>query len=181
MSTQQISIETTAVRTRQDFLIIAGLVAGGVLGMLGTFVSTQNVRAEAWTIDGVGLIVATSLLAIRFFRQGQDCVAVGFLIYALGEGVISIGNASSVDVSGPSFQAGTALWAAALLLIAAPRIFAVWTRLASVIAAILFAVVSMRIAWGEPITPIARPLPYFAYPFLVLTFAGWIWRVLKKP
>jgi len=26
----------------------------------------------------------------------------------------------------------------------------------------------------------ATPLPFFAYPFLVLAFAGWIWTLLKS-
>jgi hypothetical protein len=165
---------------RMDIIIEIGLVAGAVLGMLGTFVSEQNIRAEAWTIDGVGLIVATSLLALRFFRHGEDCVAAGFLVYALGEAVMSIGNAAGPKGSVPSFQAGTALWAAGLLLTAVPKVLARATRIASVIAAVLFAVVSTRIAWGEEILPTSRPLPYVAYPFLVLTFAGWFWHIAKR-
>jgi hypothetical protein len=31
-----------------------------------------------------------------------------------------------------------------------------------------------------PLTPIARPLPFFAYPFLVLTFIGWIWAIVSQ-
>lgn len=182
MSTQVTSPrpETRTPSRGIDLVIELGLVAGAVLGMLGTFVSSANVRAEAWTIDGVGLIVATTLLALRSSRQGNDVVAAGFLVYALGESVMSIGNASGLQASIPSFQAGTALWAGGLLLTAAPKVFALGTRLAGAIAAILFAIVSVRIAWGEQITPLAKPLPYFAYPFLVLTFAGWIWHVAKR-
>jgi hypothetical protein len=148
--------------------------------MAGTFATTPNLRALAWTIDGVGLIVAASLLALRFFRQGNDLVAAGFLVYALGESVMSIGNASGLEGSVPSFQAGAALWAAGLLLTAAPKVFALVTRLSGLIAAALFAIVSVRIALGEQIVPTAKPLPNFAYPFLVLTFAGWIWHVAKR-
>jgi len=165
---------------RMDIIIEIGLVLGAVLGMLGTFVPEQIIRAEAWTIDGVGLIVATCLLALRFFRHGEDCVAAGFLVYALGESVMSIGNAAGLSGSIPSFQAGAALWAAGLMLTAVPKVLARATRIASVIAAVLFAIVSARIAWGEEILPTSRPLPYFAYPFLVLTFAGWFWHVAKR-
>jgi hypothetical protein len=31
----------------------------------------------------------------------------------------------------------------------------------------------------EQLLPTSSPLPYFAYPFLVLTFAGWIWKLWK--
>ncbi len=33
--------------------------------------------------------------------------------------------------------------------------------------------------WGEPLLPTAAPLPALGYPFLVLTFVGWIWRLFK--
>jgi hypothetical protein len=158
-----------------------GLTAGGVLGMAGTFAASPNLRALAWTIDGVGLIVATSLLALRFFRQGNDLVAAGFLVYALGESVMSIGNASGLQGSVPSFQAGTALWAAGLLLASLPKVFSFATRLAGLVSAVLFGIVSLRIVLGEQLVPIAKPLPSFAYPFMVLTFAGWIWHVAKSP
>jgi hypothetical protein len=161
-------------------LIILGLVAGGVLGMAGTFVKAPNLHAEAWTIDGVGVIIATVLLALRFFRQGVDLVAGGFLIFALGESVMSIGNVVGPAASSAAFQAGAALWAAGLLLTAGPKAFALPTRLAGLIAGVLFAVVSVQIAWGNPLTAISQPLPSFAYPFLVLTFAGWIWHVAKR-
>ena len=51
--------------------------------------------------------------------------------------------------------------------------------LAGTVGAILFAITSARIFWGEQLLPIASPLPFFAYPFLVLAFVGWIWTLLK--
>jgi hypothetical protein len=47
------------------------------------------------------------------------------------------------------------------------------------VAGILFAATSGSIFWGAAVTPLSRPLPFFGYPFLVLTFAGWIWTVVK--
>ena len=88
-------------------------------------------------------------------------------------------TADSLEASVPSFAAGTALWAAALLMTSIPKVFAVWTRLAALVAAVLFGIVSLRIFAGGEITPLTKPLPYFAYPFLVLTFVGWIWNVVK--
>jgi hypothetical protein len=159
---------------------VAGLVLGGALGMTGTIVSAQNVRAVAWAIDGTALIVAASLLALIYFRKGNDCVAAGFIVYAMGEAVMLGGTAASLEASVPSFAAGTALWASGLVLISTPKTFMIWTRIAGLIGALLFAITSLRIFWGEQILPISKPLPYITYPFLVLTFIGWIWTLLKQ-
>lgn len=155
-------------------LVVAGLVAGGVLGMAGSVVTGSDVRAVCWAIDGVGVIIATTILALTFVRSGRLEIAAGFLIYAIGESVMLGGTAMSLEASVPAFAAGTALWSAGLTLVSVPRVFAIWTRLAGMIAAVLFGIVSLSIFRGVPLTPIARPLPFFAYPFLVLTFAGWI-------
>lgn len=159
---------------------VTGIAIGGVLGMLGTMVTAQNARAVCWAVDGTSLVVATSILALLYFRKGCDSVAAGFLVYAIGEAVMLGGTASSLEASIPSFAAGAALWSAGLLLTGAPNVFVIWTRIAALISAILFAITSAKIFWGHPITPIARPLPYSAYPFLVLTFIGWIYTLLKK-
>ena len=158
---------------------IAGLVLGGVLGMAGTFVGDDHLRSLLWAIDGTGLIAATSLLAIRFIRAGEECAAAGFMVYAIGEAVMLGGTAGSLEASVPNFAAGTALWSAALLMTSFPNVFATWVRLVGIIAALLFGVVSLRIFFGADITPLTKPLPYFAYPFLVLVFIGWIWNTAK--
>jgi uncharacterized membrane protein YccC len=41
------------------------------------------------------------------------------------------------------------------------------------IASILFALVALQIYSGTALTPLSEPLPFFAYPFLVLTLFGW--------
>src|SRR5437763_3387358 len=168
------------MRNPVDIVAAAGLALGGVFGLVGTVVTAQPVRAAAWAIDSVGLVVATALLALKYFRKGNDCVAAGFLVFAIGEAVILSGTAATLEASVPAFGAGTALWCAALLLTSIPREFAAWIRLAATVGAILFAITSGRIFWGEQLLPIASPLPFFAYPFLVRTFAGWIWTLLKS-
>jgi hypothetical protein len=157
-----------------------GLALGGVFGMLGTMVAERNLQAAFWAVDGVGLVVATALLALRFFRTGNDVVAAGFLVFTIGESVMLAGTAESLAGSVPSFAAGTALWSAALLLTSVPKEFASWIRLVGAVGAILFAITAARIFWGEQVLPTTSPLPFFAYPFLVLTFAGWIWTLLKS-
>ena len=147
--------------------------------MIGTFVAQRNLQAAAWGLDGVALVVATALLALKFFRKGNDLVAAGFIVFAIGEGLMLIGTATTVAESVPSFAAGAALRSAALMLTSIPRQFASWTRLTGLIGATLFAITSARTFWGEQILPTSSPLRFFAYPFVVLTFVGWIWTLLK--
>lgn len=162
-----------------NVLTVILLALGAAFGMAGTFVAQRNLQAAAWAIDGVALVVATALLALRFFRAGSDFVAAGFLVFSIGESVMLVGTATRIAESIPSFAAGTALWSAALLLTSIPREFAVWTRAVALIGAVLFAVTSARIFWGDQIFPTSKPLPFDAYPFLVLTIVGWISKLLK--
>ena len=162
-----------------NIVAVIGLALGGIFGLVGTLLTQRNLQAASWAIDGVGLIVATALLTLKFFRKGNDVVAAGFLVFAIGESVMLIGTAASLAESVPSFGVGTALWSSALLLTSAPKEFASWVRLAGIVGSILFAVTAGRIFWGEQVLPTSSPLPFFAYPFLVLTFAGWIWTLVK--
>jgi hypothetical protein len=175
-------MNSTGTKTKDSASLVAavGLGLGGLFGMLGTMVAARNLQAAFWAIDGVGLIVATALLALKFFRQGNDVVAAGFLVFSIGESVMLPGTAGSLEASVPSFAAGIALWSAGLLLTCLPGEFAAWVRVPGLIGAILFASTAARIFWGEQVLPTASPLPFFAYPFLVLTFAGWIWTLLKE-
>ena len=131
------------------------------------------------SLDSVGLVMATALLALKYFRLGADIVAGGFLVFAIGEGVLLSGTAAGPAGSVPAFAAGTALWAAGLALVSGPRLFPTWLRLLGVVAAALFALTALRIYAGEPLHPTASPLPFFAYPFLVATLFGWAWTVTR--
>jgi hypothetical protein len=44
----------------------------------------------------------------------------------------------------------------------------------------IWLITSARIFLGEQLLPTTAPLPFFAYPFLVLTFIGWIWSLLRE-
>ena len=157
-------------------MVLAGLFLGAVLGMAGTLVSSPVLRDEFWAIDSTALVASTVVLALYFFRQGSDAVAAGFLVYAIGEAVMLGGTASPLAASVPAFAAGTALWAAGLALTSGPAVMPIWSRCSGAVAAMLFGFTSLRIFAGVPMTPLSKPFPYFAYPFLVLTFAGWFWK-----
>lgn len=101
----------------------AGLLAGAGCGLAGTLVSSRELQASLWAIDSVGLVIAASLLVLKYHRAGSDLVAAGFLVFAIGEGVLLSGTAAGPSGSVPAFAAGTALWAAALTLISASAQF----------------------------------------------------------
>ena len=157
-----------------------GLALGAVFGLAGTLVAQPTLRNISWGIDSLGLVMATALLSLKFFRKGNDFVAAGFLVFAIGEAVMLSGTAAGLAGSVPAFAAGTALWATSLLLISIPGEFSVLVRLVGIASSILFAITASRIFWGEPLLPTSSPLPFFAYPFLVITFIGWIWTLLKE-
>ena len=165
------------MNTRQLIVIaVIGLVTGAVLGLAGSIVTSASLRGVFWGIDGTGLVVATVLLAIYHLREGNDLVAGGFLVFAIGEGVILSGAAMNpITGSIPSFGAGAVLWAAALALVSAPRLFPAVVRVLGLIASLLFLITSLQIFAGSALTPLSNPLPFFAYPFLVLTLLGWAW------
>ena len=165
---------------RLNIVAAVGLAVGALFGLPGTVVAQPHVQATLWAIDSVGLVIASVLLTVKFLRKGCDCVAAGFLVFAIGESVVLSGTAAGLVGSVPAFAAGTALWAAALLLISIPNEFAGWVRLVGIATAILFAINAARIYLGEQLLPTSSPLPFFAYPFLVITFIGWIWTLVKE-
>lgn len=148
--------------------------------MAGTFAPSPSLRGLASGIDGIALVMACALLTLRFFRMGQEIVAAGFLVFAIGESLLVSGAAMDLASSAPSFGGGVGLWAAGLVMISVPPVFPMAVRLLGFAAALLFAVTASRIFGGAQITALSQPLPLFAYPLLVATFAGWIVTHLKS-
>jgi hypothetical protein len=52
-------------------------------------------------------------------------------------------------------------------------------RLLGLGTSILFAATAGQIFAGVQIPPTSSPLPFYAYPFFVATFVGWMWTLLK--
>ncbi|WP_189340559.1 MULTISPECIES: hypothetical protein [unclassified Mesorhizobium] len=167
------------MRSTSDTIASTGLAIGGALGMAGTFVASDALRETLWTIDGVAVVVAVALLTLKYQRLGNDLVAAGFLTFLAGESLLLAGNAAGLQASVPSYVGGIALWAAGLVMVSAQSTFALWIRLAGLVAALLFTVSAFMILWGAALLPTSAPLPAIGYPFLVLTFIGWIWTLLK--
>lgn len=162
------------MRSRAQILAAFGLGLGVVFGLAGTFAGQPNVRAICWGIDGVGVVVATTLMALDFASKKREIMAAGFLVFAIGEGVMLSGTAAGAVGGIPAFGAGTALWAAGLLLISGPKGFPLWVRSFGCAAATLFAITAARIFLGDQLLPTASPLPLAGYGLLVVTFLGWI-------
>ena len=87
-------------------------------------------------------------------------MAVGFLVFAIGEGILLSCAAASPESSVPSFAAGITLWGTALLLVSIPGLFALPVRIIGVASAALFIITAARIFMGERLLPTdgnARP------------------------
>jgi len=157
-----------------------GLFIGGIFGMAGSFAPSPSLRCLAWAIDGVGLILATALLTVYYFRKGMDTAAAGFLIFAIGESLVLSSNGMDLNSNLTSFGAGTSLWAASLFVISFQKIYPVFIRCAGLLAGVLFSVVAAQIFAGHPLNGLTKPLPFYAYPIFVITIFGWAWTLLRK-
>jgi hypothetical protein len=150
------------------------LVAGGALGMAGSF-SPPAMRGIAWGIDGTALVVGFALLAVHYIQLGNEQLAAGFLVFVAGQTLVVSGSAMELSQSSPLFAAGVGLWAAALALICTSSAMPAFVRLTAAIASLLFAVTSLQIYAGSALTPLSEPLPFNAYPVLVITLFGLAW------
>lgn len=156
-----------------------GLVLGALFGLLGSFAPSASLRGLAWGIDGVSLVMASALLTVGYLKVGEELLAAGFLVFAVGQGLVVSGAAMDLAESTPSFGAGAGLWAVALMLISAPRVLPPVTRLLGVVTSILFGITALRIFSGAPLLPTSSPLPFFIYPLFVATLGAWTWSLLK--
>jgi hypothetical protein len=148
------------------------LVVGAALGVAGTFTPSVTLRGLAWGVDGTALVLASAVLCVHHLRRGHDAVAAGFLVFAVGQGLILSVPAAESAASVPTFAAGTALWAAGLALLSAPSVFPAPVRALGALGALLMAAVAVRIFAGTPLTPLASPLPFLAYPPFAAALVG---------
>jgi hypothetical protein len=158
----------------------AALVIGALLGMAGSFAPTAALRGLAWGADGIALVVGSALLAVHHLRRGHEQLAAGFLVFVAGETLIVSGSAMELAASAPSFAAGAGLWSASLALVSASPVLPGFVRVTGAIAAILFAVTAAQIFGGAALTPLSKPLPFHAYPFLAITLFGWAWAHVRS-
>jgi hypothetical protein len=156
-----------------------GLLIGGILGMVGSFLPSASLRSLAWGLDGIGLIIASALLTVYYLRKGYDATAAGFLIFTIGEALVLSSSGVNLDANVISFGAGASLWAASLALISFQKVFPILVRSTGFIAAAMFTIVSIEIFTGNPINAMTKPLPFYAYPFFAATIFGWAWKLIR--
>lgn len=172
-------IMSSPTERRRDQVAVLGLAIGGIFGMAGSFVGQAPLRQLFWMLDGAGIIVASALLTVKFFRKSNDGLAAGFLVFLVAESLVLSNTAAGLEASRASFASGIALWAASLLMISATNTFPKWSRVTALVAAALFTVTAVQIGSGDSLVATSAPLPSAGYPFLVLTFAGWIRTLLS--
>jgi len=158
----------------------AGLFFGGVLGMAGSFAPSPSLRSLAWCLDGIGLIIATAFLVVYYFRKGDDVTASAFLIFTIGEALILSSTSLDLNANVSIFGAGVGLWSASLFLISFQKLFPVVVRITGFIAAVLFAASFIQIFTGSTLNALAKPFPFYAYPFFAATIFGWAWKLLSE-
>ena len=158
----------------------AGLLVGCVLGVAGSVIPSSTFRNIAWATGSAGIILAGALLAMRFFRNGRDGAAAGFLTLAIGEAVVFSSCATNLDENISSFGAGTFLWAMAIASLSIQKVFPLFVRFTGLIAAGLFGAAAILIFTGHPVNALAKPLPFLAYPFYAATLTGWAWTILRE-
>ena len=156
------------------------LVLGALLGMAGTFVPSESLRGLAWGLDGALLVTAAAILSVQFFRQQQDMVAAGFLVFMVGQCLVLSTAPMSLEAGRPAMASGAMLWAASLVMVSLPRVMPTLVRALGLVACPLFAAFAVQVFSGRPLTALSRPLPFVAYPFLVFTMFGWAWSCRRS-
>ena len=147
-----------------DKIAAVGRAVGGALGLAGAATTQPNLQAILWAIDSAALVIATSLLTTKYFRKGNDLVAAGFMVFAIGEAVLLSGTAAGPAGSVPAFAAGTALWATALLLISIPKLFNLPIRILGAASGILFIITSGQNLLGRTIAADVEPIAELCIP-----------------
>lgn len=162
------------MRNRLSLLASASLVVGGALGLAGSF-APSALRGIAWGLDGTALVLGAALLAVHHVRRGNEQLAAGFLVFLAGQTLVVSGSAMELSASSAVFGAGVGLWAAALALVSASSAMPVLVRATGAIASVMFAATALQIFGGTALDPLSKPLPFDAYPLMVLTLFGWAW------
>ena len=151
----------------------AALVIGALLGMAGTFAPSAELRGLFWGVDGTALIVGSALLAVHHLRRGDELLAAAFLVFMVGETLIVSGSAMEFGPLAPLLAAGTGLWSASLALSSASDAMPKFVRVTGAVGSVMFAVTAVQNFAGGHLTPLSKPFPFFAFPFLALTLIGW--------
>ena len=91
---------------RQTNIVAAiGLFIGAFFGFSGMLFTQPDVQVGLFVVSGIGLTTGLAMLATKFLREGQDLIATGFLLFAIGEAIITAGTAADVQTGEATFGA----------------------------------------------------------------------------
>ena len=164
----------------QNQLAAAGLAIGAIFGLSGSFLTKDpTTQIALYEISSVGLLVASALLTLKFFREGKDLLAAGFLIFALGEAIMSSGAGMGEELAQASFGAGMATYVPAFLLLGLSKGFPLLPRITIILAAVPFLIAAVTIfSGGQALS--SSPVVGGAYGLLVLSIIGWCTYLLRE-
>lgn len=164
--------------TGQQATIVGGLAVFVALGLIANIPGAGPVQDLLHALSSIGLVMAGALFALREARRDADLVAAGFAILAIAQVVMWAGVGTGSDAS---FAAAALFFAPALLLISAPQRFAIWTRAAGALAAILFGAHGVAyLLSGSPPEGLLNAEESFAYPVLIIAVIGWTVDVFRS-
>ncbi len=167
------------MKQKLNKLATLGLAIGAIFGISGSIFTNPVLQIISYQISSIGLIVACALLAVKYFRKNKDFIAVGFLLFAIGESVMSSGAAAGIIEGQAAFGAGTALYVPALLLVSIPIGFPIWTRITGTLTTIPFIMVTAIIFSGGQVLS-TSVIASLGYGMLVITIIGWILTLTRK-
>ncbi len=121
----------------------------------------------------------STLLTLRFYRKGQDLVASGFLVFAVGEGIMLSGGNHGPGrkcsvIWGRDRLVGSVRWAHQCSACLPPHCAASRTCRSHHVRGH-----GRENFAGVQILSTSSPVPFYPYPFFVATFFGWIGTLLK--
>lgn len=160
-----------------NIIAAIGLLIGIIFGQLGMFIPDYSVIL--YEISSLGLIPATALLTVKYLRADRDLVATGFLVFTIGEAVMTAGNALGWEGGLPAFGAGIAMYVPAFWLIGLPAGMPKWTRFTIVAASIPFLAGAFQIFMGEKINT-ESPFIGAGYGLMTISIIGWVIHLFRE-
>lgn len=167
------------MKRTEKMIIAISLAIGVVFGISGSiFAYLPTLQNIFYQISSMGLIVGSTFLTIKYLRKQLDTVAIGFLIFTLGEAIMTVGTPLGQVGGQAAFGAGIALYVPALLLISLPRHFPNLVRFTGFAACIPFGIIAAKIFLGQQVLS-TEPITGAAYGLLSLTIIGWIFTLFR--
>ncbi len=167
------------MNSNTHFIAMIGLAIGALFGMSGLVFTSPLVQTALFVFSGVGLSLGLLLLSRMFLKQGEEFTGMGFLVFGIGEAVLTM-NSAAEEASFDSAFAGCMLfYVLGHILIFIPRQFPTWMRITGLLSATFFLSAAVRYYAGFGIDT-ADPLPGIGYGFLVITIIGWITYLARE-